>query len=134
MRVPSFHGANDEVACLDWLDIQFGRSTRKWSNILIFQWDWNKWRADSKQTVDLSRYPMREATDTFKLDGNPITSVADWQKKAEQVHKSVQWMLGPSPVILSVADLDAQRRLRRPAVAGGANPGQVTPIRDDPSR
>jgi hypothetical protein len=25
LRVPGFHGANDQEACLDWLDIQFGR-------------------------------------------------------------------------------------------------------------
>ena len=31
LRVPGFHGANDQEACLDWLDIQFGRSTRTWT-------------------------------------------------------------------------------------------------------
>ncbi|MGH9648569.1 MAG: dienelactone hydrolase family protein, partial [Bryobacteraceae bacterium] len=57
MRVPGFHGANDQEACLDWLDIQFGRSTRTWSNNLLFPWDFEKWRANSKETVDLSKYP-----------------------------------------------------------------------------
>ena len=28
MHLPGFHGANDQELCLDWLDIQFGRSTR----------------------------------------------------------------------------------------------------------
>src|SRR5215469_593282 len=27
LRVPGFHGANDQEACLDWLDLQFGRSS-----------------------------------------------------------------------------------------------------------
>ena len=39
LRVPGFHGANDQEACLDWLDIQFGRSTRAWTNNLLFPWD-----------------------------------------------------------------------------------------------
>ena len=32
LKVPGFHGANDEEADLDWLDQQFGRSTKKWAN------------------------------------------------------------------------------------------------------
>jgi len=38
MHVPGFHGANDQEMCLDWLDIQFGRSTRTWTNNLLFPW------------------------------------------------------------------------------------------------
>jgi hypothetical protein len=44
MQVPGFHGSDDEEACLDWLDTQFGRSTRTWTNNLIFPWDWDTWR------------------------------------------------------------------------------------------
>ena len=48
MRVPGFHGANDQEMCLDWLDIQFGRSARAWSNNLLFPWDFDQWRARSQ--------------------------------------------------------------------------------------
>src|SRR5262249_13952425 len=51
LRVPGFHGANDQEACLDWLDIQFGRSTRTWNNVLYLPWDFEKWRAQTRQSV-----------------------------------------------------------------------------------
>lgn len=41
MRVPGFHGANDQEMCLDWLDIQFGRSARTWTNNLMFPWNFD---------------------------------------------------------------------------------------------
>ena len=50
LRLPGFHGANDPEACLDWLDIQFGRSTRTWINNFLFPWDFDKWRVNSKET------------------------------------------------------------------------------------
>jgi hypothetical protein len=52
LRVPGFHGANDEEADLDWLDQQFGRSTKKWTSNLIFQWNWDTWRVNSKTSPD----------------------------------------------------------------------------------
>ena len=82
MRVPGFHGANDQEACLDWLDIQFGRSTRTWSNNLLFPWDFEKWRANSKETVDLSKYPK---------------VVSSTMPAASEIRKSVEWMLGDEP-------------------------------------
>ena len=74
LRVPGFHGANDQEACLDWLDIQFGRSTRTWDNHLLFPWDLDKWRADSKETVDLTKYP-RQAPNAIL---STVSSPADW--------------------------------------------------------
>ncbi|MGA9626570.1 MAG: hypothetical protein WBQ65_19000, partial [Bryobacteraceae bacterium] len=73
LRVPGFHGSNDQEACLDWLDIQFGRSTRTWDNHFLFPWDFDKWRANSKATVDLTRYPARAS--------------ADWEKRAASVRQ-----------------------------------------------
>jgi hypothetical protein len=94
LRVPGFHGANDQEACLDWLDIQFGRSPAEWSNNLIFQWDWDKWRANSKEAVDLNRYPRRAANDILSTPAHPITTTADWESKADEIRKSVAWALG----------------------------------------
>jgi pimeloyl-ACP methyl ester carboxylesterase len=127
LRVPGFHGANDEEACLDWLDIQFGRSTRTWTNNLIFAWDWDKWRIKSKQTVDLSRYPKFGANNILQAsNGSYITSVAGWEAKANEVRRSVVWMMGDEPARMESGDSEGMRRMR-PAVAGAPNPGQVTP-------
>lgn len=131
MRVPGFHGANDEEACLDWLDIQFGRSTRTWTNNLIFQWDWDHWRVNSKESVNLARYPKRGLNDILTAaDGSTITTRAGWEAKVADIRKSVEWMLGDEPPLMPPVQRRAFRR--RPGAAGGAarpagNPGQVTP-------
>ena len=128
MRVPGFHGANDEQACLDWLDIQFGRSQAVWSNNLIFQWDWDKWRTDTKQTLDLNHYPKHDAAaDILKSDGGMIASTADWEKKSATIRSSVMWMMGEAPPKMSEAELNAGRRPRPATPANAPNPAQVTP-------
>jgi pimeloyl-ACP methyl ester carboxylesterase len=118
MRVPGFHGANDQEACLDWLDIQFGRSTRTWSNNLLFPWDFEKWRTNSKETVDLSRYP--------KVAPGKISP-------AGEVRKSVEWMLGEEPARMPPApgrggrDGPTAPQVAAPGGRALTNPGQVVP-------
>jgi pimeloyl-ACP methyl ester carboxylesterase len=128
LRVPGFHGSNDQEACLDWLDIQFGRSTRVWDNHFLFPWDLDKWRANSKETVDLTRYP-RQTT-------NPIS---DWPARADSIRKSIAWMLGDEPAMMPQpagrGGLIGRGAVggsgRGPAVAGrgvtNSNPGQLVP-------
>jgi hypothetical protein len=94
LRVPGFHGANDEEADLDWLDQQFGRSTKKWTSNLIFQWNWNTWRAETKTSINLAAYPQHTSDDLLKSAGGEITSTADWEKKSAETRKSVLDMLG----------------------------------------
>jgi dienelactone hydrolase len=146
MRVPGFHGANDQEACLDWLDIQFGRSTRKWTNNLIFGWDWNTWRSNTKQTtLDLTKYPKQASDELLKTAaGAPIASVAEWQEKSAGLRKSVEWMLGTEPPMVASSGLPGFPGGPPGALPGGrggpggpgapgapvapvANPGQVTP-------
>ena len=59
LRVPGFHGSNDVEASLDWLDIQFGRSTATWDNKLLFEWSHAQWLKDSGEKIDLKRYPAQ---------------------------------------------------------------------------
>jgi pimeloyl-ACP methyl ester carboxylesterase len=134
MRVPGFHGSNDEEACLDWLDIQFGRSHRVWTNNFLFPWDFDKWRANSKEAVDLTKYPR------VNVNATPLaaTSVAEWEKKAADVRKSIRWMLGEEPAMMPPAAAGGRGgRGGRPAApqpatqearrGGPANPGQLAP-------
>lgn len=100
LRVPGFHGANDVEATLDWLDIQFGRSTAKWDNHLLFTWNYDQWRKTSGEKVDLSRYPARTTNDLLASKSGPITTVADWEKAAAGIRTSINWMLGEEPLLL----------------------------------
>jgi pimeloyl-ACP methyl ester carboxylesterase len=120
MRVPGFHGANDEQACLDWLDIQFGRSKAVWTNNLIFQWDWNQWRESTGTSLNLSQYPKHD-------DLASIASLSAWQAKSADLHKAVVSMLGEAPPKMTDEEI-AAGRFRFPVMKPGApNPGQVTP-------
>ncbi len=117
LRVPGFHGANDQEACLDWLDIQFGRSTRVWTNQFLFPWDFDQWRANAKEALDLRNYPRRD----------PVTapaSAAAWEEKSAAIRKSVQWMLGDEPARMPPGP---GRGGRGAPAAGRGNPGQTTP-------
>jgi dienelactone hydrolase len=105
LRVPGFHGANDEEADLDWLDIQFGRSHKVWTNNLIFQWNWDAWRVNTKASLDLSKYPKHAADEMLKsATGGAIASPTEWEKKSAELRKSVLSMLGNGPPKLSSAD------------------------------
>jgi pimeloyl-ACP methyl ester carboxylesterase len=141
LRVKGFHGANDEEADLDWLDEQFGRSTRKWTNNLIFPWDWNTWRANTKGSLDLTKYPKVAGDEILKTaGGGVIDTPAAWESKSAELRKTVVAMLGSEPPLVPIerpAFFGAAFAGRRPGAAGPgavaapsapvANPGQVTP-------
>jgi len=85
MHSPGYHGANDVQAAMNWLDLQFGRSKTKWTNEFVYPWDYDKWKAQVKESIDISKYSAHKLTDT---------SVAAWEKKSADIRKSVEWMLG----------------------------------------
>ena len=136
LRVPGFHGANDQEACLDWLDIQFGRSTRTWSNNLMFPWNFETWRDKSKEAVDVNRYARHTAGD---LLAGGLTSPTEWEKKAAAIRKSAEWVLGEEPPMMppgagrgafggrGAPGRGAPGRGASGTAAARGNPGQVTP-------
>jgi dienelactone hydrolase len=127
-RLPGFHGANDEEADLDWLDIQFGRSHQVWTNNLIFQWNWDTWRTDTKAVLDLKPYPRHEGDDLMKSStGGVVASPADWEKKSAEIRKSVLDMLGTEPPRLTAAD-SAMRFFGGPPRRPGGAPAAAATV------
>jgi dienelactone hydrolase len=145
-RVPGFHGANDMEVALDFLDEQFGRQERKWTSQFVFPWDWQKWRENSGERVDLAKFPAKAGGDV--LSG--VTSTAAWEERAGEVKKSVEWMLGEEPAMIAPAAgrgggrgfagrggrggpggrggaAGRGRGAAAGAGGGGGNPGQVMP-------
>jgi dienelactone hydrolase len=128
LRVPGFHGANDMERALDFLDIQFGRSSRAWSNEFVFPWNFEDWRQRSGATAD-------PAAQQISVLGN-VGSVAEWEPKARQVRASIESMLGKPPTLMQpVAGRGPGGRGRggagaargpTTAIARG-NPGQTAP-------
>ena len=100
LRVPGFHGATNPEACLDWLDCQFGRSSRIWTTDLLFPWDFATWCATSHESVDLSSYPRRAQESPLVAHGGAIVSLADWEAKAADIRAAMTWMLGDAPPLM----------------------------------
>ena len=131
LRVPGFHGSNDVEASLDWLDIQFGRSTATWDNKLMFDWSHAQWLKDSGEKIDPNRYPAQTATDLLSKSGAKIASTADWEKAAAGIRASINWMLGENPGFYVAPAGGRGGRGPVPAAGRGAapgpNPGQLRP-------
>lgn len=119
LHVPGFHGANDQDACLDWLDIQFGRSTRKWINNIQYPWDFEEWKKYSGEWIDVSQYPAHTPGDLLKS----LPTAADW---AAGVRDQVRWALGAVPPMLPAGSGRPPFPIRA-ATRPGTNPGQVVP-------
>jgi dienelactone hydrolase len=126
LNLPGFHGAHDQEACLDWLDRQFGRSSRPWTNAGLFPWNHAEWRAQSGEQVDVTQHPPRPAA-------IPAQTVAEWNAHAAATKQSIRWMLGEQPPAMPPLPPRVFPG-RGPApgptvVAKGAtgNPGQHTP-------
>lgn len=134
LRLPGFHGANNEEEDLDWLDIQLGRSSQVWRNDRLFPWSFHEWRSNTHQTVDLSRYPERGVDDILTAqNGGAISTDAAWQAKAAEIRKSVGWMLGNEPLMLpsgsdeSIFFKKFMKRFEAQKEKDVFNPGQVHP-------
>ncbi len=91
LHVPGHHGAGgNDPRVMQWLDIQFGKSTEKWESHYLYPWDYNKWRNQNKDSADISRFAAQDNTKVLAS----VNSTADWEKKAADVRKNVEWMLG----------------------------------------
>lgn len=104
LRVPGFHGSNDVEAYLDWLDIQFGRSTAKWDNKFMFSYSRDQWLKKSGEKFDPKSYPVKTGDNILAMaGGGTISTTAAWEKKAQSVRDSINWMLGDKPIAYTAA-------------------------------
>lgn len=107
LAVPGMHGSNDVDASIDWLDLQFGRSTKKWADHFVFPWNFDKWLATSGEKIDLSKYPKQNTSAPL------ANSLVDWKKKADELLRSLKWTLGDTPLMLEQSANAAPPMMRR---------------------
>jgi pimeloyl-ACP methyl ester carboxylesterase len=130
LAVPGFHGSNDVEACIDWLDRQFGRSNKEWTNRFVFPWDFRVWQARTGENIDRQSRPAHSVTAPL------AASLADWNGKTDRLRDEIRRMLGdiPPKLVIPPSDRRPFPALRRPAygpteIAKGqsGNPGQLAP-------
>jgi dienelactone hydrolase len=113
MRLPGFHGANDIEGSIDWLDLQFGRTTRPWRNDLLFPWNFAAWRDARAAGFDPAAFPA-----------NPP------RKHPAETRAAITALLGPTPppyVAPAGGRSFAGRGPAGSATKPVANPGQLSP-------
>lgn len=113
LAIEGFHGANDQQACIDWLDWQFGRSDKPWQSRFVFPWNFDEWRSRSGETLEAPGVPVRAAA-------HKRTSVKAWEKEADALRGAVGWMLGDTPAVLAPVPGEGMGMMRR---GGGRNAG-----------
>ena len=115
LSVPGFHGSNDMQACIDFLDIQFGRSSKKWSYAPSFPWNFAEWKKDSGVSIDPAAYPV---VDTSK----PLArNLKAWEAGKDKLVAEVNNILGQKPVTIETGS----RRGGFSMFGFGAQPGPV---------
>ncbi len=95
LKVPGFHGSNDMQACIDFLDIQFGRSGRRWEYTPAFNWDFEKWKRGSGTSVNPLDYPENP-------DATAAANLEEWEKARQNLLSEIMDMLGSKPVFQQV--------------------------------
>jgi dienelactone hydrolase len=139
MHSPGYHGANDVDAAMDWLDFQFGRTAQVWTNELIYPWDYDHWRSQVDDPIDVERFAERALTDTLtSTNGGAIATIADWEARATELREAITWMLGdknpgaladpfPLPGLGDPSDPAAPGRGRGAAAPSGSATGGAAP-------
>ncbi len=92
IHVPGFHGSNDQEACVDFLDIQFGRTDAKWAYQPIFGFDQAKWKLTAGQTKKFAPVPSK-----------PARNIKAWEERKAEVISAISYILGPRPSTMPAA-------------------------------
>jgi len=132
LREPGFHGSIDPDACLDWLDLQFGRRPRQeWDNERLFAWSFAAWKARRFPHFDVQQYPRHEPNASLLrvANGTSIRDARQWEAQAGRIRKAVEEMLGtPPPQPPAPAPFfGPSGPTPGPTHAEGKGPGQLAP-------
>jgi len=113
------HGtsARDIEAYIDFFDYVFGRGNIQPPRRLYYDYTFSKWLGTSAEQVNPLAYKSKALDDLLiKTKGGKVKTVADWEKKKQDIKERIRWVLGDEP-------------------AGATNPGPkliaITPRRGD---
>ena len=83
--------ARDLERCIDFLDIQFKRSTATWENNLYYDYSFTSWAKDHPRdsSLALSRVPVKLKTS--------YPAIASFEKDKIKILENLKWLLGEHP-------------------------------------
>ncbi|SHG61563.1 Serine aminopeptidase, S33 [Fodinibius roseus] len=100
--------ARDIEAYLDWLDVQFDRTTTiEWENELVYNYSFDKWKRLSGETVDPENFPVIPADRPLRArnNGEEITSSDEWETPKKDIKEDIKWLLGDKPAGVSASPI-----------------------------
>ena len=97
IHVPGFHGSNDMSACIDFMDIQFGKSGRKWNYEPVFSWDYQYWKENYGR--DAGDSSLRK--NNYKIRQGLAKNLKAWEEGKEKLLGSIRSILGKTPLTMS---------------------------------
>ncbi|MDP4290248.1 MAG: alpha/beta fold hydrolase [Bacteroidota bacterium] len=127
LHVPGFHGSNDQEACIDWLDSQFGKTSKTWVNDFAFPWDYDKWYSTTGKTISLNKYLKPAVTATT------VSTLNDWEAQVPGLRGSIEWVMGVTPPFMPATSggfpMRGAGNTGPTEIAKGqiGNPGQLAP-------
>ncbi len=125
------HGveARDLEAYMDWLDIQFGRSSESWENKLYYDYSFEDWKSQSGEEINPYDYAVVPENQSVlsASGGTEIDSTEDWVQKTDDIREKIDWVLGDKPPGVSASPIEGLSNrqdyvnsfLRRPQVSNG---------------
>ena len=88
---------------VDWLDMQFGRRPRDFSDDLMYTYTFDKWRQVASETIDVASFPEWGLDDLLVGDdGAEIETREGWLAKKAAIKERILWGLGELPAIEEV--------------------------------
>ena len=82
LRQPGFHSSGMDLnAGLDFLDIAFGRSTAKWDDQTLFDWDWEAWRERHGHKLNVDALPDRSQANLLRGERGAIETTEAWEEQ-----------------------------------------------------
>lgn len=100
--------ARDIEAYIDWLDVQFDRTTSiGWENELVYNYSFDHWKSLSGERVDPEDYTVIPSSRPLQArnNGNKITSPDEWKTQKGDIIEDIKWLLGDEPPGVSASPI-----------------------------
>jgi len=98
--------ARDVEATIDFLDIQFNRIDREWTNKLYYKYDFKQWEkahpGDKIQAANMGVVKLRES----------YADTSAFEKHRQDIVRTLNWLLGDEPSGVRAAKVEAEESPR----------------------
>jgi dienelactone hydrolase len=88
---------------VDFFDTVFGRKRFPKSENWVGGYDFEEWKKISRESVDPTRFPIRQPGDFLRAGGSgPVRDAGAWEQKRRALRSGIEWALGTPPPVLPV--------------------------------